>query len=122
MAAGQDEPTALSASVEHPLEVGQQGRETLHLIQDAAVFHLPEETSRVSFSRCPCARVFQGKVLLARKCHPGQRSLSRLAGTQDCHSRILGGGLDQLLCDVSSDHRVMALRSPVIHKLQVRFA
>ena len=71
MAAGQEKLPTLVALINYSLDVGEQSRETLHLVQDAATFHLAKKSSWVGFCRHPKIRVLQGKVRFVWKGHPG---------------------------------------------------
>jgi len=122
MASGQDEAPALLVLVHHPLEVGKQRRETLHLTQDTAVLHLAEESPRVGFGGDPDIRVFQGRIRFVGKRHPGQRGLAGLTGSNDGDHRIFRGGPNQLFCDVSRNHEGMTPLSCAKRKLCFRFA
>lgn len=122
MAAGQDEQPAFSGFVDHALDIGEQNGKPLHFVQYATSFHLCEEATRVGLGRHADVRIFQGKIWSVGERHPGQGGLARLPRPEDGHHGILGGGSQQFLGDVSSDHNLILRLFRANRKLKFLFA
>ncbi len=89
MAAGQQELAGPPGFIHPDLEIGQQFRHMLNLVQDGPVRKAPEETARIVPREGALVRRLQVDVGFVRKAVPAQGGLSALARPGHGDDRVL---------------------------------
>ena len=103
--AAQDPAAGRRVGIDDALEIGQQIRCALHLVENGAARKLREERSRVVQCKGPFVRVLQRHVTVIREYHPAQRGFPALPRPGQRDARRPRGCLLQHCRQVASDHK-----------------
>ena len=104
LASSKDEEAILAQFVSEHLQVGQERRNPLDLVQDSASDQLREEPLRVGFSEFPLVGQFEVDVFETRESRAAQCGLAGLARPRHGDEGVLREQLDQKGGDLSLDH------------------
>lgn len=106
LGAGQDEPARIGASIDLFLQIRQQLRDVLNLVEDRAVGVLGEKSARIvtrEIARIQCLQRHIGPI---REGCTTQRRLTGLARAGNDNNRVVARQPDELRSKCAGNHRL----------------
>ena len=104
LAARQNEQAVFSLFIHENLDVGDEFRGSLDLIEDGPIGKLAEKSSGIGPCEFPDLKAFQVGVRFPGEDLPAQGGFTRLSRAGDCHHRILGKNCFQVRAGCPRDH------------------